>query len=398
MKFNHFHDVKEYPKVTELVVFFLFIVSLIHAVACWKRQRKSFIAVWMAVFLVTLSVEMYSMTLPLSSQPMCCTKSIIMLSRCHSLWGTLRHIPFAYSAWAIGSHESYATFLPISFMACFLYLFYSLTFECFAISSNIIRYNHKIDILNATVFFRIPSLVVAFYIGASLSLSLWSWLRSKIHETTSAPDRATGAEIICSKTEYLVKGTIWIFNVFCNAVIVLLGGISTSIAMTHFHVATPNHSNTGSVSFGEPFLRQSKSNLNKAAPALILGVLIVYVSCFVFSSRQKQSRQSPDFILYLIPLTFYLFVNIMIFLRTFGLGLSAMHEDVTENSNSTYLELPDPARNFILINSCLALWTSYRGCSIQLPMRLAEGSFAMSEYTEEEQDSEDDDDLSGDIY
>ena len=49
----------------------------------------------------------------------------------------------AYSAWAIGSHEAYiAAVAPsISFMSCFLFLFYSLTFECFALANNLLRYS-----------------------------------------------------------------------------------------------------------------------------------------------------------------------------------------------------------------------------------------------------------------
>ena len=50
-------------------------------------------------------------------------------------------LPVAYSAWAIGTHERYTARSPLSFMSCFLFLFYTLTFECFALANNLFRYS-----------------------------------------------------------------------------------------------------------------------------------------------------------------------------------------------------------------------------------------------------------------
>jgi hypothetical protein len=183
MYLSRWEDVKVYPRAAEGAVLLLVVLSLAHALREVRvservsggvvrgRWRWRALSVWLSLLLVAGSWELYSALLLPKWHPVCYPKSLIMLSNCHSLWGSLRHVPreysislwcgalhasmhalaysvflciillaVAYMSWAVGRHEKY-TAAPLSFVACFLFLFYSLSFECFALSNNLLRYS-----------------------------------------------------------------------------------------------------------------------------------------------------------------------------------------------------------------------------------------------------------------
>ena len=97
MILNEWDDVKLYPRVTEVLVFCLLLLSLLHSCVATKRgyeaDRVRPLVVWLSVFLLTVSWEIYSATVVPKWHPVCYPKSMIMFRNCHSLWGMLRHVP-----------------------------------------------------------------------------------------------------------------------------------------------------------------------------------------------------------------------------------------------------------------------------------------------------------------
>ena len=135
MYLSRWEDVKVYPRAAEGAVLLLVVLSLAHALREVRvservsggvvrgRWRWRALSVWLSLLLVAGSWELYSALLLPKWHPVCYPKSLIMLSNCHSLWGSLRHVPREYSIslWCGALH----TYMHACMHLLILYLFVS---------------------------------------------------------------------------------------------------------------------------------------------------------------------------------------------------------------------------------------------------------------------------------
>eukprot|EP00603_Paraphysomonas_imperforata_P014749 CAMPEP_0114483602 /NCGR_PEP_ID=MMETSP0104-20121206/18963_1 /TAXON_ID=37642 ORGANISM="Paraphysomonas imperforata, Strain PA2" /NCGR_SAMPLE_ID=MMETSP0104 /ASSEMBLY_ACC=CAM_ASM_000202 /LENGTH=361 /DNA_ID=CAMNT_0001659585 /DNA_START=256 /DNA_END=1341 /DNA_ORIENTATION=- len=313
-------------------------------------------------------------------------QSLGLVTPCHSLWGSLRHIPLAYASWAVGRHQKYAA-APFSFMACFLFLFLSLSFECFALTNNLMRYNHKVEALGPTIFFRVPALVVALYTGAALCLTVTPSFGRR-----APPAGAADAVAIGFSTQN--AGRMRTMVVFVLRVVgrsgVVLGGVLMvgasqwlSLLVDEYQKHREVQEQELEVDVGEgvdeyaevadeiPWpMPPPQASSCMVVPALVLGVLLLYFACYFSSTAAAHSPPSsaPDRLLFSIPLVFFALLDGAVVFRALGLD-STDHEPGEgkgglDDINNLHTELAAPAQCFVAINSVLALWTSVTGCSL----------------------------------
>jgi hypothetical protein len=245
--------------------------------------------------------------------------------------------------------------------------------------------DHKVEVLNATIFFRVPALVVALYIGGGLSLSL-----------TAGRGGGRGGRGGLVMT--LVRGLLGLLaGVTATAAGVALGaGLVGGGALLLSRqgdqwAAEAEHSwplQSGEEGEGEGELllppwppAPAQASLYALVPAMLLLVLLLYFACF-FSSPPAQPRPAPspslDRLLLALPLLFYSAINAAVLLRALGLDptVHAAEQGAAaggggggglDDLNNLHAELAAPARAFVALNSLLALWTSLGGCYCYTP-------------------------------
>lgn len=235
--------------------------------------------------------------------------------------------------------------------------------------------------LDATIFFRVPALVVAMYTGAGLCLSL-----------TPVSDSCSEA-VYPQKHNWFTALLKFFFSVLRGAAGVTMGGVAMALVSLWLSQQVDLHMSNSASDYEHndeqviedeedeyieyPELPEwtrppPQASMCLVVPALVLGVLLFYFACY-FSSPKLQSlsaSHAPDKFLFAMSLIFFGLLDGTVLLRAVGLDgteHAATSSDALDDVNNLHVDLATPAHVFLFINSLLALWTNVAGCSLLTP-------------------------------
>ena len=238
------------------------------------------------------------------------------------------------------------------------------------------------ELLNATIFFRVPAIVVAMYFGALLALPPSTKHTNKEDNAGVAATQKT-KDGLCA-TSILKRSVVVIITLLAKvvgtALRVALGAVLVGGGLLVFSMKFGDNSHEEEEDSFNPDspisqLMPKSSPLSALVPALLPGMLLVYLSVYIYyptvlgrENVENNVYVEPDYLLFALPTLFYFSINIAILLRTTGLddadhvGMEARPDDIS----NLHVELANPAKVFIVVNTIFALWASLRGCSIPL--------------------------------